>query len=387
MILEIPELTQIHSNDNRKVQLYEINIAWENTPIKFYMPYGPFDMTFKIDTASGDNYFNTYPPFQMVNNNPTFNGFQYTASSSTPGDPIAYNAFRSTYWFSQRLYDVTGAYTGTTSTNGIMGEWVQLLIPFQGFNYESTRILKYNINEYVVMGSTNSSSSTFEVAKVGNRYTYMRIVFVSLKTSPVRFPSSGMTSNSQTVNGIQYIISKSEGDANPYVMFDGSHNTGWYGLSNSYYLGNYTGSTNTTVSGVVIPGTWIKVETDSPFYLASYTIRSELENKTRAPNTWTLAGSNNGSTWELVDQQTNIPDGSYSVSSTNISKTIQVNNTTTAYKVYRFIFTKTNGFNNLRLMELELNGNAEMAGAGATGIYFTGDYYSQPRFLLSFEEV
>jgi hypothetical protein len=197
-----------------------------------------------------------------------------------------------------------------------------------------------------------------------------------------------MTSNSQTVNDIQYIISKSEGDGNPYLMFDGSHNTGWFGATNSYTsAGNYTGSTNTTVSGVVIPGTWIKIETDSPFYLSSYTIRSDATVKTRAPNTWTLAGSNNGSTWELVDQQTNIPDGSYFVSPTNISKTFQVNNTTTAYQFYRFIFTKTNGGTTLFLKELELNGNAEMAGAGATGIYFTGDYYSQPRFLLSFEEV
>ena len=199
MLLKVTEITQLQTNDNRVISVWNVNEAWENTPIKFYMPYGPFEMTFEVITANNDRRYTTAPPTALSATSTTINGWTFTTSSSKSGDTLSYNAFASTYWVSDSLYTTsTGAYTGTTSTNGVLGEWIQLQLPFAGLKYSSVSYYSPTLGTYVVMGSTNGT--TWTQAIVGNTYTYFRMVFTSLV--PV---SGGSGTSAVSINNMYFI--------------------------------------------------------------------------------------------------------------------------------------------------------------------------------------
>jgi hypothetical protein len=83
----------------------------------------------------------------------------------------------------------------------------------------------------------------------------------------------------------------------------------------------------------------------------SYSVTSANDVPGRDPADWQLQGSNNGSTWLLVDQQT------AQVFASRLQTNAYTCANSTAYRWYRLFVTANSGANELQLAELVLYGN------------------------------
>jgi hypothetical protein len=88
-------------------------------------------------------------------------------------------------------------------------------------------------------------------------------------------------------------------------------------------------------------------------------------NVTLNPRTWTFEGSNNGSTWDVLDTQTNFTSGGLTFYSFDISAN------TTSYTYYRINITAVNGGSNLIIPELEMSEVTNLYGSIVAGGGFT----------------
>jgi|APGre2960657404_1045060.scaffolds.fasta_scaffold00553_7 hypothetical protein len=108
----------------------------------------------------------------------------------------------------------------------------------------------------------------------------------------------------------------------------------WLSSASQLYSGldyTYIGSVTTTASGISLKGDWIQIITPSAIALKSYTIASEDNYIDGSPVKWWVVGSTTGSTWTLLDSQSNINWGG-----TSLTKTFNVNNDV-AFNYYRLI--------------------------------------------------
>jgi hypothetical protein len=182
-----------------------------------------------------------------------------------------------------------------------------------------------------------------------------------------------MTSNGpQTLPGYpfggsgSYTVSRSNygGSADGWKAFDKDINTVWN--TNYTYTGVGTNSSNTyivntystTVSGSTVYGEWIQIQMPTAVYPYSYTITPPTQAlQLGFPYQWTLAGSNDGSTWTSVDTQNSINTW---VSLT--PKTFTSASSTTAYLYYRLIIQAVNSYSTqtsqlVWVAELSINGS------------------------------
>lgn len=115
------------------------------------------------------------------------------------------------------------------------------------------------------------------------------------------FPPCSMTSAvKSTEYGTFTVSGSSDVGSAPWNAFR-MDNACWEGrFTNS--SGAYTGTVTTTVSGVSYAGEWIQLRTPYPINVSSYTMsaRPDANLYIRAPTTFYLAGSNDGSTWSLL---------------------------------------------------------------------------------------
>jgi hypothetical protein len=120
----------------------------------------------------------------------------------------------------------------------------------------------------------------------------------------------------------------------PWNAFE-TNRSGYF--SNYLYSGgNYTGSVSTVVSETTYNGEWLQLQLPAPQALAQYTLRPN-DNPTFTTNmasSWVVAGSTDGTTWTLIDTQSNItwPNSA--------AKTYTVTGSA-AYTYYRLIGLKT----------------------------------------------
>jgi hypothetical protein len=128
----------------------------------------------------------------------------------------------------------------------------------------------------------------------------------------LQFPPSALTSNSTAITGYgTYIASASAQTVNEpvYRAFDNNTGTYWGELSTYNSSGNYTGSVSTTVSGVAYTGEWIQLQTPTSQPLVTFSLAGRQDQSLylyRSPNTIVVAGSNDGSTWTLIDSRSGI---------------------------------------------------------------------------------
>jgi hypothetical protein len=148
------------------------------------------------------------------------------------------------------------------------------------------------------------------------------------------------------------------GTEQPWRCFDKNNNGTWWTTATGSYSttdGSYTGGIySTTISGSAYAGEWIQIQLPVAIILTSYTIYTSSI-ASRAPKTFKLAGSNDGTTWTLVDTQTGIT--SWASSATNLTFTPSTQ--TTAYTYYRLCVNIGNnavGQPYLTIGELVLNG-------------------------------
>ena len=186
---------------------------------------------------------------------------------------------------------------------------------------------------------------------------------------PAPFTSSAVQSGNQFTQVLgsgTYIVNCSSfysasGVEQPWRCFDKNNNGTWWTCANATYSqgsGAYTGSTSTTISGSAYLGEWIQIQLPVGIPITSYTIYNASSWNGRAPKNFKLAGSNDGTTWTLIDTQTGIT--SWASSSTSLTFTPSTQ--TTAYTYFRLCVNATNGGDTylyLSIGELILNVNQD----------------------------
>ena len=90
---------------------------------------------------------------------------------------------------------------------------------------------------------------------------------------------------------------------NMCCLFNKSNGDRWTGGSLNYVGGSYSGSATTTV-GTSQNGEWTQIQLPSAITLSSFIIYPYSGDTTRAPLSFVLAGSNNGTTWVSLSDQT-----------------------------------------------------------------------------------
>lgn len=177
--------------------------------------------------------------------------------------------------------------------------------------------------------------------------TYTQVAELYLYVAPpvgqTDFAPHNLTGSPQA--GYTVTASSTFGTASPWKVFDGSNlgvTTQWIGTGNGVdWLQFDTGTT----------GSWL---------LDSYTVvvNDQASEVTRAPKDWTIEGSNNGSSWTVVDTV---------ASSTGwqkgMAKTFTCDTRTTYYRYFRINITANNGAATYtQIAELYLYGAAGAAG-------------------------
>jgi hypothetical protein len=162
-----------------------------------------------------------------------------------------------------------------------------------------------------------------------------------------------LTANSTTLSDGTYIASASNsgGGTSPFSAFTNILTTPdyWGELGSSYWntSGVYLLSVTTTVSSVSYSGEWLQIQMPNPITLYSYTITGRQDQflyAYRTPFTFVIAGSNNGSTWTLVDYV----DGTKYASQNdgNCNNFICAAGNTNSYTYFRMIITRISNNSN-----------------------------------------
>lgn len=162
---------------------------------------------------------------------------------------------------------------------------------------------------------------------------------------------TGITGTQSFMNGT-YIATDSGNYGSGWTafnLFNSSTESGFHSPSATYSAtdGTYTGSKSQTISGTVVFGEWMTIQFPYRFVLTSYTTTVRFGYDGRAPSTWKVGGSNDGTTWTLLDTRTNITTG---VNTFSVS-------TTTQYSYYVIVISKITGLDGfLNLAEWTLYG-------------------------------
>lgn len=132
-------------------------------------------------------------------------------------------------------------------------------------------------------------------------------------------------------------------------MFDKDYSLYWESAINRYSSsGSYIGAVSTVVSSVTYNGEWGQIELPKRLSMIKYRIYRGIVAANYFPKSWIIAGSDNGSTWTLVDSRS-FQSAPASYIEYSINSAIQ-------YKYYRMIITSIVGNNvsSVRVTEWEL---------------------------------
>ena len=104
--------------------------------------------------------------------------------------------------------------------------------------------------------------------------------------------------NGATLNALPYCFSGDQ-SADQFHSAQGVYNTS----------GVYTGSVSTTVSGSAVTGEWMQIKLPYKLLVTTYTLMTGAAGgggtyNQMFPKNFTFAGSNNGTTWTLIDSRT-----------------------------------------------------------------------------------
>jgi hypothetical protein len=164
------------------------------------------------------------------------------------------------------------------------------------------------------------------------------------------FPMTTTSSNFATavIPGNYVLSSSPEGNSGSthghytYMAFNrsnGDYAVSYNAVINYYTNANnsYTGPSFTSASGSNYYGEWIQLEIPQSVVLKQYSITAPGISYARAPNIFTLLGSSDNTTWNLIDTQTGV---SWTA---NQTKTFTLSTPPLAYKYFRVVLFKHNG--------------------------------------------
>jgi hypothetical protein len=189
-------------------------------------------------------------------------------------------------------------------------------------------------------GATSSAVGAFSLRAVNGVSTRA----VQVQAHPVvQWPPIAMTSNTTVVSGQlygngTYVATASVPNNGIWAIFDNNINT-YYEQATAfpynYTTGTYIGSNATTISSVSVSGEWFQVQLPTSIILRSYTLVGRQDNfwwAKRNPTTFWIAGSNDGTTWSNVHQQTNITPPQQ-----GITINVPVTSNSVSYTYYRLV--------------------------------------------------
>ena len=136
------------------------------------------------------------------------------------------------------------------------------------------------------------------------------------------------------------------------MAFDfNTNNTIWTVSGVFYSDGNYTRSpaTTTIIDGVSYAGEWLQIQLPQAIVLHKYSLLGRWNEITRSPKLFYLAGSNDNSTWTMLDTQTNITGWIV-----GIPFEFTVNRKSNAYRYFRIVINQNNGSGWLSIQQWEL---------------------------------
>lgn len=190
--------------------------------------------------------------------------------------------------------------------------------------------------------ATSSAVGAFSLRAVNG--TTARAVQVQARPVVV-YPPAAMGSNTSTIssqsygNGTYIASSSSVNNGSEYCLFDKNNTTYYIGTSGTYNIttGVYVGSNSTTISSVSILGEWVQLQSPTSFILRNYTITQRSGAWQQTPTTFWIAGSNDGTTWSNVNQQTGLTFSTTGGPGINI--TVPQTSNSLAYSYYRLVAT------------------------------------------------
>jgi hypothetical protein len=147
-----------------------------------------------------------------------------------------------------------------------------------------------------------------------------------------KFPESSLTSNSsqQCIASASSELSSSNA---AWKVFDNLSGDSYSSILNVYNTsGSYIGNTTTIVNDLVYSGEWLQLQLPNEIRLIKYELTWP---DNLGPNTWIIAGSNDGNTWKYLSNETNITDWAGN------NKTFNVKVKNNLYKYFRIICTIT----------------------------------------------
>ena len=191
--------------------------------------------------------------------------------------------------------------------------------------------------------NTNQQAHITELQFFGHRENDLVRFPDSVNT--LKYPHVAMTGPAQRGYVATASSEFSNGDYPPYNAFNnvftGSDPTHtWNSKASAYHTssdGQYNGSDNfsTTISGTAYAGEWIQIELPRKVVASALKLGSYGSNSGRSPRAGAFAGSNDGSTWDLLKTY----GGETSWTQGTLKSFAPSNNTTTAYKYFRFVIT------------------------------------------------
>jgi hypothetical protein len=218
--------------------------------------------------------------------------------------------------------------------------------------------------------------------------------YVVAETNYVSPQQSGLTATTWSSGGVTWTASASSILVSPdywmlYYAFDSNwlgSSQGWAAANGNYNGATYTGSASTTVSGSVVNGDWLQIQSSVPLIMYSHIFH--VANYANAVKAFVVAGSNDGVTWYSIqtasyasNPYTGNQQGTVGVLLTNYTGTqvlsggATVNVTTTSYS------TSVNAYTYFRIIGTSnFNGSSGYFETNEWQINFVGGHTKTTNF-------
>ena len=195
-------------------------------------------------------------------------------------------------------------------------------------------------------------------------------LFTVVVATPVQYPPAALTGASTNLssqpygNGYYYVTYsafQSFGTNVAYQAFNYITNSETDGWSTNSWLNspNHGSTTMTATSSNNVD--WLQIQLPNTIVLNNYKIwcRNDPGYTAQSPTGWWICGSNDGTTWTIIDGGTSTTPGRTGISwtSQNQVQTFTLATTPAAYSYFRLVVTTTNGSNWLIIPEWQLFGN------------------------------
>jgi Chaperone of endosialidase len=223
--------------------------------------------------------------------------------------------------------DVSGDinFTGTFRQNGTA---------YIGSQWSNSGANVFLIGSNVGLGLSNPGF-TLDVngsVNASNSFLATPTTFTQCNVLPTTFGLS----NTLLFNALTYTASASGSPASPAYFAFRTNDAGW--ISQGFYSGsNYGGATTTSIAGSNYLGEWLQLQLPSTVVITQYLIRPNGNGTftTNAPSKFVIAGSTDGSTWNLLDVRSN---QSWPTATPVTYSNLSVN---TPYSYYRIVALNT----------------------------------------------